>query len=267
MPPTSADRLRIVAGAVRNQAHFVLGQVGFVHSSDRLTRDARQYWSGARDERLLNDSHWRTGSKFDDTGLWIGVGQEHLQLFERLRRTTAEPAPLKRIVDWGCGGGANAVSFAPLAQEFIGVDIAAESVDECARQVALACTTRFVKVLADIARPEETAREIPRSCDLFLCLYVLELVPTQAYGLRLMRIGYDLLGSGGQAFVQIKYSTGSWRTRPRRRSYRSAVAGITYRIEEFWTAMASIGFRPEAVALVPKNDLDGPYAYFLLSKP
>jgi hypothetical protein len=96
---------------------------------------------------------------------------------------------------------------------------------------------------------------------------VLELVPTQAYGLRLIRIAYHLLGPGGQAFVQIKYATGSWRTRPRRRSYRSDVAGNTYRIEDFWTAMAGIGFRPEAVALVPENDLDERYAYFLLSKP
>jgi SAM-dependent methyltransferase len=267
MPATGTARLRSAAGTARNQAQFVLGQVGLAHSGSRLTRDASRYWSGRRDDRLQNDSHWRAGSKFDDSGLWTAMGAEHLQLFQRLRRTVAEPAPLNRIVDWGCGGGANAVAFAPLAQQIIGVDIAADSVEECARQVALASSTPFVKVVADIARPEGTARDIPRPCDLFLCLYVLELVPTQAYGLRLMRIAYNLLGPGGQVFVQIKYATGSWRTRPRRRGYRSAVAGNTYRIEEFWTATAGIGFRPETVALVPKNDLDEHYAYFLLSKP
>lgn len=267
MPDVSVDRLRPMAAAVRNQAQFVLGQLGFAHSGGRLTRDASQYWSGTPDDRLLNDSHCREGSKFEDTALWTAMGQEHLQLFQRLRRTTVEPAPLKRIVDWGCGGGANAVCFAPLAQEYIGVDIVAETVDECARQVALACSTPVVKVVADIARPEEAAREIPRPCDLFLCMYVIELVPTQAYGLRLMRIAYDLLAPGAQAFVQIKYATGSWRTRSRRRSYSSSVAGVTYRVDEFWTAMAEIGFQPEAVALVPENELDERYAYFLLSKP
>lgn len=267
MPSASKAYLRSAARAARNQAHFVLGQVGLVHSSSRLTHDASQYWSGERDDRLRNDSHWRSGSKFEDAELWAAMGQEHLQLFQRLRRTVGEPAPLKRIVDWGCGGGANAVSFAPLAEELVGVDVTADSVEECARQLALACPTPFVKVLADIARPEKAAQAIPRPCDLFLCLYVLELVPTQEYGLRIMRIAYNLLGPGGQAFVQIKYATGSWRTRARRRSYRSAVAGNTYRIEEFWTAMADIGFRPEVVALVPKNDLDEHYAYFLLSRP
>jgi hypothetical protein len=31
--------------------------------------------------------------------------------------------------------------------------------------------------------------------------------------------------------------------------------------------MAEIGFQPEAVALIPENELDERYAYFLLSKP
>jgi hypothetical protein len=31
--------------------------------------------------------------------------------------------------------------------------------------------------------------------------------------------------------------------------------------------MTGVGFCPEAVALVPRNDLDERYLYFLLSKP
>lgn len=260
-------RLRGAAGTARNQVHFALAQVGFVHSNGRLTRDASQYWTGVGNDLMRNDSHWRSGSKFEDTKLWAAMGHEHLQLYQRLRRTVGEPPPLRRIVDWGCGGGANAVSFAPLAEEIVGVDVNAQSIEECGRQVALVSSTPFRKVLIDIARPEEAAEVIPRPCDLFLCFYVLELVPTQAYGLRLMRIAYNLLGPGGQAFVQIKYATRSWRTQPRRRSYRTAVAGNTYRIEEFWAAMEDIGFRPAAVTLVPRNDLDEHYAYFLLVKP
>jgi hypothetical protein len=53
----------------------------------------------------------------------------------------------------------------------------------------------------------------------------------------------------------------------RRRDYRRAVAGCTYRIEEFWAAMTGVGFCPEAVALVPRNDLDERCAHSLQSKP
>jgi hypothetical protein len=232
-----------------------------------MTDDASRYWCGERSDHLQNDSHWRSGSKFEGAESWRSIGEEHLRLYQRLQQAASEPAPLKRIIDWGCGGGANAIAFAPLAEELIVVDVNSESVDECARQLALAGPTPFVKVQANIAHPEQAAREISRPCDLFLCLYVLELVPTQEYGLRLMGIAYNLLRQGGQAFVQIKYATRSWRTRPRRRSYRSDIAGNTYRVEDFWAAMVNLGFRPETVTLVPKNDLDERYAYFLLSKP
>jgi hypothetical protein len=121
-------------------------------------------------------------------------------------------------------------------------------------------------VLADVAHPESAARQIPDKCDLFLCFYVLELVPTPEYGLRLLHIARNLLADDGIALVQIKYSTGSWRTRSRRRRYRPSVLAsmTTYRIEEFWTAAAACGLRPRLISLVPKNALDERYAYFLL---
>jgi hypothetical protein len=171
MSTANKARLRSAAGKARNQTQFMLGLAGFAHSSERLTRDASMYWSGAPGNRWRDDSHWRSGSKFQDTGLWAAMGQEHLQLFGRLRETARDPAPLRRIVDWGCGGGANAVSFAPLAEEYVGADVNAESLTECARQVGSVCSTPFVEALVDIADPEKAAREIPRSCDLFLCLY------------------------------------------------------------------------------------------------
>lgn len=267
MPEASITRLRNAASAARNRAQFALGQVGFVHSSSRMTDDASRYWYGELGDPLQNDSHWHSGSKSEGTESWRSMGEEQLRLYQRLRQTSSDPEPLKRIVDWGCGGGANAVAFAPLAAELIIVDVNLESVDECARQLAMAGPTPFVKVQADMARPEQADAGIAGLCDLFLCLYVLELVPTQEYGLRLMSIAHNLLRQGGQGFVQIKYSTGAWRTRPRRRSYRSDIAGNTYRVEDFRTAMVNLGFRPETVTLVPKNDLDERYAYFLLSKP
>lgn len=66
------------------------------------------------------------------------------------------------------------------------------------------------------------------------------------------------MADDGMALVQIMYRTASWRTRPRRRRYRSSTAAsmTTYWTEEFWTAATSCGLRPELVTLVPENDLD-----------
>jgi hypothetical protein len=83
----------------------------------------------------------------------------------------------------------------------------------------------------------------------------------------LLRIARQALTNDGIAFIQIKYDTGSWRTRTRRRSYRSGLADMTtYRIDSFWSLAQECGLQPEAIYLVPKNELDERYAYFLLSK-
>lgn len=68
--------------------------------------------------------------------------------------------------------------------------------------------------------------------------------------------------------IQIKYDEGRFWTRPRRRAYRSGLADMTtYPISEFWQLAVTCGLRPESVELVPKNELDERYAYFLLSRP
>ncbi|MGH8866744.1 MAG: class I SAM-dependent methyltransferase [Actinomycetes bacterium] len=241
-------------------------RIGISQSESTIVRDSQAYWQGESGTRWRKSSHWR-----GDDGLseeqWDQLGREHLRLFDRLVRVLGTETPMPRVVEWGCGGGSNAVHFAPRAEQFIGVDVAAASLAECEKQVERVCTTPFQGVLAKAPEPEAAARQVSQPCDLFLCLHVLECLPTPEYGLRVMRIARDMLRPGGLAFVQVKYSTTSWRTKPRRRSYRHSFGQMTtYRIEEFWTSMQECGLRPEAVSLVPSTRVGDRYAYFLLSK-
>lgn len=250
---------------VRDAVNAAAVRLGRRHSEEQLGQDALTYWATGEGDTWRNDSHFRDGSVFSDVD-WAKVGRDHWELLTELDgdRHTG----FGRIVEWGCGGGANAVTFAREAtEEFIGVDIVQATVDECERQVRAVTSVPFRGVLADAENPETTAQTLGQ-CDLWTSFYVLELVPSPEYGLRLMRIAYDMLTPGGLAFVQIKYDTGSWRTRSRLRGYRQSTAAsfTTYRIDEFWTAMSAIGFTPEAVYLVPENDLDSRYAYYLLRK-
>jgi hypothetical protein len=254
---------------VRDVIDHSAARIGFGHSEGRLARDAQAYWQGeAGGARWRSYSHFRDAEVFGADVGWESVGEQHRALFERLARVVEFDGQLDRVIEWGCGGGANAVAFAPdCAKEFVGVDVTAESLRECGRQVARVSDTQFLPVLADIAKPENVLGKVG-PCDLFLCLYVLELVPSPEYGMRILQIAQELLVKGGLAFVQIKYDTGTWRTGSRRRGYRGSVAAsmTSYPISEFWTAAAAMGLRPEACYLVPENALDSRYAYFLLSK-
>lgn len=252
----------------RDAINYAAVRLGRRHSETRLAGDSRAYWNGEADDTWRNNSHWPDGSAFTAQS-WAAIGIEHRELFDRLARTTpGYPRSFERVVEWGCGGGTNVVAFAGLAgKELVGVDIDQRTLDVCQRQVETATDTPFRPVLADVDQPNDAAAEVGE-CDLYLSFYVLELVPSPAYGLKLMDLAYAMLSPGGLAFVQIKYDTGSWRTRSKLRGYReSTAAGMTtYRIDEFWTAMTEIGFTPEAVYVVPETPYDERYAYFLLRK-
>ncbi|MDQ0382009.1 hypothetical protein [Amycolatopsis thermophila] len=82
------------------------------------------------------------------------------------------------------------------------------------------------------------------------------------------RIAQDLLTPGGLALIRIKYDDGRMRSPPRAWSYKTGVASMTsYRIPDFWQLAQRCGLTPEAIELVPENELDERYACFLLSKP
>lgn len=261
------DRGRLLAVRGRELLLRTLVDLGFRQSESRISADAQRYWARPGGERWAGDSHWRAAPVFDDGDLWSRLGREHLELFERAARMVEFTRPWDRVVEWGCGGGANAVHFAPRAGEFVGVDISKETLDECAKQVKSVCDTPFRSVPIDVADPEAALRQAGGQCDVFLCFYVFELIPTPEYGARILRIARDLLAPGGLALVQVKYDDGRWSTKPRRRSYATAVADMTtYPIPTFWQLAENCGFIPEMIHLVPKNQLDERYAYFLLTK-
>ncbi|MGW5723349.1 class I SAM-dependent methyltransferase [Amycolatopsis sp. NPDC003865] len=243
-----------------------LATVGVRQAEETIAADSQEYWKRPRDGHWKANSHWKASDPFAGNDVWARIGAEHLTMFEAGARMVGSARPWNHVVEWGCGGGANAVHFAPRCGEFIGVDISPETLDECRRQVAATCDTSFRAIEIAVDHPEAALREIDVKCDIFLCFYVFELIPTPAYGERLLRIARELLAPGGLALVQIKYDTGRWRTRPRHRSYRSGLAEMTtYPIDSFWQLATKCGLTPHAVQLVPKNELDERYAYFFMT--
>ncbi len=231
-----------------------------------VTRAAARYWSGRADDRFRLNSHWRDGIKDDDR--WLAIGRPHLELWDRCAAFAGLDANPRRIVEWGCGGGANAVHFAARCERFVGVDVSQATLDECGRQMEReGWGDRFTPVLAGVEAPEVAADGIG-GCDLFLCLYVLELVPGPAYVGRLLRLARSMLAPGGAALVQVKYETRDPATRGRRWAYRLNLANTTtFRIEDFWQLCRDCGLEPRCCVLVPEQPIVGDerYAYFLLT--
>jgi cyclopropane fatty-acyl-phospholipid synthase-like methyltransferase len=243
--------------------------VGFRESETKLIDDSQTYWNDPTDRSLKQNSHWRGVGIFADDSRWLALGREHFELYQVFVRAIDLKHPIRRIAEWGCGGGMNAVHFAPLADEFYGIDISSSSLEECGRQMTAAGLQNFTPVLVDAADPEAAIGQVQEPCDLFISTYVFELLPTPEYGIRVLLIAHKLLAPGGIAMIQIKYSEADAKTQSRAWAYASNLAwNATYRIEEFWQAAQQCGFSPKMVTLQPQQPMvnDRNYAYFLLQK-
>lgn len=242
-------------------------------SPRELEAQAEEYWTTDSDS-IGKNSHWRGHGPFADDDLWLSLGARHWRMYEEMSAAVSaasSPRRLGKVVEWGCGGGMNAVHFAGRAQSFFAVDIYQGSLDECRRQVAAENSGEVVPLLVDPGAPEAAVADIgPGSVDLFLCTYVYEVLPTPEYGLALLAVVRKLLGENGLAIIQVKYSGPSREDSSRRWNYRANLAwNATYRIEEFWTAAAEAGLEPRLIELVPVDPAVGDrnYAYFCLTLP
>lgn len=261
--------LKPVYHKIKSAEYFARNALGLVESEDKLVKDSQEFWNNQQDADLHKyTSHWRGGGVFKDDEQWLRVGRGHVALFEQFAKSVDLQTPVNRIVEWGCGGGANAVAFAPLCREFVGVDIAQSSLDECSKQMKSFGYDYFKPVLIDAAKPEGAVTQTD-TCDVFVCVYVFEALPTPEYGMRILKLAHTLIRDGGLAMIQIKYPSNAARTRSRRWNYAKNLANnVTYGLEEFWIEAQKIGFTPKAISLVPKVEElhDERYAYFALSK-
>ncbi len=243
--------------------------IGLNESETKLIGDSQTYWNYPADGSLKQNSHWRGVGIFADDTRWLALGREHLKFYEEFARVVDLKHPLRRIVEWGCGGGMNAVHFGHLADEFCGVDISSSSLEECGRQMETAGLHNFTPILVEAGEPEAALTWMRGPCDVFISTYVFELLPTPEYGIRILRIAHEMLAVGGIAMIQIKYSEGTVKTRSRAWAYaRNLAWNATYRIEEFWRGAQECGLTPRMVILQPQQPLvnDRNYAYFLLQK-
>lgn len=242
-----------------------IDRIGRTQTESAVVRESRDYWRDATDQGWKANSHWEDGVP----GEWSRIGADHLDLLQRLVRTTGRELVFGRTVEWGSGGGANAVRFAPLATEFVSVDVSQDSLTECERQTQAVCETPVVSVLIDVDDPEAAIESLGAgTCDLFVCLYVVELLPSRSYAQRILAIAQQLLKEGGVAFIQFKYENADRLSKSARRSYRRNLANTTtFPIDEFWEASQGAGLHPQVLHLVPRNALDERYGYLLCTRP
>ena len=226
-----------------------------------IIRDSKKYWDMAenKDQDLKDYSHWSGEGIWVDTERWRVIGRVNYEMFENMAAIMKVDRPIQTMVEWGQGGGANAIHFASEVKTFYGVEISHESINECQRQLNLIQFNGYKGILIDPEDPEDAILKITEPCDFFLSTYVFPHFPGKNYGKRVTKIAYKLLRTHGMALIQIRYDDGSDYFSQKRRNYKENAMNFTsYKIDEYWKIAEDIGFTPYYVYLMTRR---GTYAY------
>lgn len=107
--------------------------------------------------------------------------------------------PLGKVVEWGVGGGSVAAALVDDSDEYVGVDIAS---DTLAAAEAAVDDPRFRGVCID-ARDPEAAENSCGNADLFLSSWCYTHFPSLAYARRVTKIAARITSESGQAVVHL----------------------------------------------------------------
>jgi SAM-dependent methyltransferase len=226
---------------------------------------AQEYWSAPGSAEWMQNSHWRDAPITGWAEQWDEIGRVHRGMYDRFARML-ESEPPRRILEWGVGGGSNAVQFAPLCERFVAVDVSQESLDETVRQVGRVSTTPVTPVLASIADQTAAVADIGSPVDLFLCFYVLELAATKEHAHEILRVAHDVLTPGGAAILQVKYKRSARRSLPWRPLSDELANHYTVDVVDFWSSLSELDFSVHYVEIVPRTAVDRNYAYFFATR-
>lgn len=252
---------------LRNLARRALGllaRIGLSQGESAIIDQSQDYWTREA-LSLPNMFHWRGEEGIGDAA-FERMGARNTARFQRFATALGFSTDGLTILEWGCGGGANLHALAPHASALYGVDVSPESLDHAERELAGAGPV-FTPVLITVSDPEAALDAVDDPVDLFLCVNVMELIPSPEYGERILRIARQMLRPGGMALIQIRYSTGRVHTRSMRAFYRLNPAGVTtYGIDQFWALCAAHGLTPHLLVLEPSEEVIGDrYAYYALT--
>ncbi len=210
-------------------------------SAPEISEIIKSVWDEHPDEAYRRDqSHWRGHGRWADDSLWLQIGKVTINRLNSVLRYVglsseefwSQP---RTVLEWGPGGGANAVALAPYANEFYGVDVSPRNLAEAERQVLALGSLCFRPVLLE-ADPADLIRYVKNPIDVFVSTAVFQHFPSKDYGEKVLRVLAQSSCKGAIGSIQIRYDNGNPKFAPIDRidDYRDRhITANSYAIDEF----------------------------------
>jgi len=236
----------------------------FSESDTKILTDSQAFWSSSDKLNDIKDhAHWKGEGRWKDEEKWLGIGRNHINLLKSFIKYLNYDKSIDSVLEWGSGGGSNAIAFSQLAKRYYGVDTSEPTLEQCRNELSTIHNLEFKPILIDIDYPEKVVEEIDQKCDLFLSTAVFQHFPSKQYGIRVTKLAYEILNDKSLAIIQVRYEGDDIKFKPKRKFYNQNVITFTsYKIEEYWDVLINTGFKPEYTIL----DSSINYAYYFCTK-
>lgn len=190
-----------------------------METEDSVLRDSHFFWNGNTKKR--NDQAHHLGHGRWKKKDWLKLGQKNLERYrEGMDHWQVDSGSMERLLEWGCGGGCNVVSFAEEFLHITGVDISLDSLRVCKEAMTELRPRHSFKVFPISVDNPFAARDLladSEPYDFLLCLEVLQHMPSAQYAHDVMQLWRELTREGARALVQFRTH---YHSRPIHRSHR-----------------------------------------------
>lgn len=256
----SDNIIKTILKKIYNLAYIVLPS----QDEAKLANDAEKYWQESDISKKKQDfSHWCGIGRWDEKN-WHKIGESHFNMFNKICAIDgAKKENFNTMIEWGQGGGANAVHFAKVFSKIYAVDISEPNLEECKKQMLKINYNGFNPILIPAEKPESCIDKIITLCDFFLSTAVFQHFPSKNYGIKILHIANKILRNEGLGIIQIRYDNANQQYFAKKRDYRlNAITFTSYNIDEFWDMLKETGFSPLGITL----DTSVNYAYYFVKK-
>lgn len=232
---------------------------------------AKAVWENHRDEEYRRDqSHWLGHGRWKERDDWLRIGNSNRQQIERIFGFLDGDVGTKlklgglNILEWGPGGGTNAVAFMDLAKHYYGIDISKKNLDECGRQLSIEGFKNFHKLTVDRG-PLSIVEHVKLPIDLIISTACFQHFPTKKYGEEVLEAFRELIAPEGLGYVQIRYDDGTPKYKPKSlAAYKKKhITATSYQLHEFHELLENYGLRPLFMQIINSKTK---YARFVFGK-
>lgn len=237
-------------------------------ASENVSSVIRQVWNELDNEELRKDnSHWRGIGRWRDDTKWRSIGANTVQLLSECAYFVRKPpfTSKLRVLEWGPGGGSNALAMNRFAERYYGVDISAKNLAECRRMLAEEGIQDYFQPVLIESSLTAVDKSVDAPIDVFVSTAVFQHFPSKDYGVEVLKTVKRISSSDFMGVVQIRYDNGNEKFAPIQdiSEYEEKhITATSYQIDEFWTILRKVGFSPRYLK-VSNSDVN--YATFLFT--